>query len=158
MGIKQDIKENLKGFPVTKIDGKPTDEDLNQLETQLSKMAASIPTSIEGGSHVHIGMIMEDTVYRTFSNSGQHSSHQPIQDHSHLQWTRMQLFVSDRWRNTRTRSENSKLTSVSRMHSISKSKRQLTQKGSKLFAAPILVSPIMHQLICSCTFVMVEEI
>ena len=41
-----------------------------KLETELSEMAASIPTSIGGGSHGHIGMITDDTVYRTFSIGG----------------------------------------------------------------------------------------
>ena len=36
MGIKQDVEGNLKGFHVIKIDGQPTVEDLNQLETELS--------------------------------------------------------------------------------------------------------------------------
>ena len=66
MGIKQDVKENLKGFHVTKIDGQPMDEDLNQLETEHSKMAASIPTLNGGGSHGHVGMIADDAVSNFF--------------------------------------------------------------------------------------------
>ena len=66
MVIKQDIKDNLKSFPVMKIDGQPTDEDLNQLKHKLSKTAASIPTINGGGMHQHVGMLMEDLLYCTF--------------------------------------------------------------------------------------------
>ena len=57
MGIKPDIKDNLKIFHITKINGQPTDEDLNKLESKLSEMAASISTSNEGGLHRHDSMI-----------------------------------------------------------------------------------------------------
>ena len=70
MGIKQDVEENLKGFPITKIDGQPTNKDLNQLKTELFEMVASIRTSNNGGSHGHIGMIMDETVYQAFSKGG----------------------------------------------------------------------------------------
>jgi hypothetical protein len=30
MGIKQDIENSLKKFDISKIDGQPTDEDMNQ--------------------------------------------------------------------------------------------------------------------------------
>ena len=47
MGVKQDIEDNLKDFPVTKIDGQPMDKDLNILESELPEMTASIPTTME---------------------------------------------------------------------------------------------------------------
>ena len=50
MGIKQDIEDNLKEFPIIKINGQPTDEDLNKLKSKLSKLAASIPTMEEGNT------------------------------------------------------------------------------------------------------------
>jgi hypothetical protein len=67
MGIKQDIENSLKDHFVTKIDGQPTDEDVTNLIRELSQMLASVPTTNGGGSHGHIGMIIDDAEYRTFS-------------------------------------------------------------------------------------------
>jgi len=33
MGIKQDIKDSLKKFKITKIGGQPTDKDMNKTHT-----------------------------------------------------------------------------------------------------------------------------
>jgi hypothetical protein len=70
MGIKQDIENSLKDHFVTKIDGQPTDEDVTNLIRELSEMLASVPTTNGGGSHGHIGMIIDDAEYRTFSTGG----------------------------------------------------------------------------------------
>ncbi|KAL7482009.1 hypothetical protein ACHAW6_007697, partial [Cyclotella cf. meneghiniana] len=43
-----------------KIDGQPTNENLNQLVRELTKAAASIPTTSGGVAHGHIGMIIPD--------------------------------------------------------------------------------------------------
>eukprot|EP00804_Cyclotella_cryptica_P002902 CCRYP_021007-RA/>CCRYP_021007-RA protein AED:0.15 eAED:0.15 QI:0/0/0/1/1/1/5/0/1206 len=67
MGIKQDIETSLKDHFFTKIDGQPKDEDVTNLIRKLSEMQASVPTTNRGGSHGHIGMIIEDAEYRTFS-------------------------------------------------------------------------------------------
>ena len=67
MGIKQDVKESLKDFPITKIDGQPTDKDLNRLASKLSEMAATIPTTNGRRLHGHVGMIV-GSVQTTFSN------------------------------------------------------------------------------------------
>ena len=72
MGIRQDIEEIVKGFEFTKIDGQPTDEDLNQLTRELARALASIPTTNGGGDHGHIGMITPDVEYITFSTGGAH--------------------------------------------------------------------------------------
>ena len=70
MSIKQDTKDNLKTFLITKIDGQPIDKDLNKLKSTLSELATSIPTINGGGSHGHVGMITDDALYCTFSNGG----------------------------------------------------------------------------------------
>ena len=70
MGIHQDIVNSFKEFEFTKIDGQPTDENLNQLVRELTEAAASIPTTNGGGAHGHIGMIIPDTEYSLFSNGG----------------------------------------------------------------------------------------
>ena len=71
MGIKQNIETSLKDYSFTKIDGQPLDEDVMNLVQEMTKMLASIPTTNGGGSHGHIGMIIEDTEYRTFSTGNQ---------------------------------------------------------------------------------------
>ena len=58
-------------FPISKIDGQAMDENSNKLKSKLSKIAANIPTSNEGGSHRHVGMISKDALYQTFSIRGQ---------------------------------------------------------------------------------------
>ena len=68
--MKQDIEDNLKTLQITKIDSQPTDKDLNKLESKLSELAASFPIMNGGGSHGHVGMIMDDANYCTFSTGG----------------------------------------------------------------------------------------
>eukprot|EP00804_Cyclotella_cryptica_P003006 CCRYP_006011-RA/>CCRYP_006011-RA protein AED:0.39 eAED:0.39 QI:0/0/0/1/1/1/2/0/328 len=67
MGIKQDIKDSLEKFDTTKIDGQPTDKDMNQLTRELGAMLATVPTTNGGGDHGHIGMILNNTEYTSFS-------------------------------------------------------------------------------------------
>ncbi len=69
MGIKQDIKDSLKKFNITKIDGQPTDEDMNQLTQELRAMLATVTTTNGGGDHGHIGMILDNLEYASFSTS-----------------------------------------------------------------------------------------
>ena len=67
MGIKQDIKDSLKKFNITKIGGEPTNKDMNQLTQELGAMLATVPTTNGGGDHGHIGMILDDSEYTSFS-------------------------------------------------------------------------------------------
>lgn len=67
MGLKQDIEDSLEKFDISKIDGQPTDEDMNQLTRELGAMLATVPTTNGGGDHGHIGMILDDTEYTSFS-------------------------------------------------------------------------------------------
>ncbi|KAL7475506.1 hypothetical protein ACHAW6_001416, partial [Cyclotella cf. meneghiniana] len=69
MEIKQDIEDNLEKFNITKIDGQPTDDDMNQLTRELGAMLATLPTTNGGGDHGHIGMILNDSEYTPFSTS-----------------------------------------------------------------------------------------
>ena len=68
MGHKQDIEEALKDCHIKCIDGQPTDEDLTRLESELSAMAASIPTTNGWGLHGHVSMLCEDSDYTSFSH------------------------------------------------------------------------------------------
>ena len=68
MGVKQDVEDSLKDYVITKIDGQPTEKDLSGLKLELSEGLASIPTLNGGGRHGHIGLIIPNTEYTTFSH------------------------------------------------------------------------------------------
>ncbi|KAL7483889.1 hypothetical protein ACHAW6_009529 [Cyclotella cf. meneghiniana] len=72
MVIRQKIKESIKSFEFSKIDGQPMDEDLNQLTGKITKALASFLTTNGGGQQGHIGVIIPDAEYVTFSKSNAH--------------------------------------------------------------------------------------
>ena len=67
MGIRADIRDELKKETVTKIYGQPTSHDLTILEKELIAILASIPTALGGGNFGHVGVIMESTAYSTMT-------------------------------------------------------------------------------------------
>ena len=71
MGIRHDVEEGLKKYEITKIDGQPTDEDLNLLTKELTNAAGSVATQNGGGEHGHIGMVVEEAKYITFSRNAE---------------------------------------------------------------------------------------
>jgi len=70
MGIRHDVEQGLEKYEITKIDGQPTDEDLNLLIKELTNAAGSVATRNGGGEHGHVGMVIDDAEYITFSRSG----------------------------------------------------------------------------------------
>ena len=62
--------DSLCDFKFTKIDGQPTDKDLNLLTKELSTVAASIPTTNGGGQHGHMGLILDAAEYIMFLHNG----------------------------------------------------------------------------------------
>lgn len=70
MGIRHDVEEGLEKYEITKIDGQPEDEDLNKLTKELTNALASVATENGGGEHGHVGLIVEEGEYITFSNGG----------------------------------------------------------------------------------------
>eukprot|EP00804_Cyclotella_cryptica_P002209 CCRYP_018251-RA/>CCRYP_018251-RA protein AED:0.47 eAED:0.47 QI:0/-1/0/1/-1/1/1/0/86 len=70
MGIRHDMEEGLEKYEITKIDGQPTDEDLNKLTKELTNALGSVATELGGGEHGHVGLIVEATEYITFSRGG----------------------------------------------------------------------------------------
>jgi hypothetical protein len=58
MGIRHDVKQGLNKYEITKIDGQPTDEDLNLFMKKLTNAAGSVATQNGGGEHGHVGMVM----------------------------------------------------------------------------------------------------
>ncbi|KAL7480770.1 hypothetical protein ACHAW6_006430 [Cyclotella cf. meneghiniana] len=66
MGVNQDVKESLKDYFISKIDGQPSKEAITKLKLELSKGLASIPTLNGGGRHGHIGLIIPTAEYTNF--------------------------------------------------------------------------------------------
>ena len=59
MGIKQDIEDSLNKFDISKIDG--------PINPGFRAMLATVPTTNGGGDHGHMGMILDDAEYTSFS-------------------------------------------------------------------------------------------
>ena len=59
MGIRHDVEEGLKKYEITRIEGQPTDEQLNLLTKELTNAAGSVATQNGGREHGHIGMVVE---------------------------------------------------------------------------------------------------
>jgi len=70
MGIRHDVEQGLEKYEITKIDGQPTDEDLNLLTKELTNAAGSVATQNGGGEHGHVGMVVDEAEYVTFSRNG----------------------------------------------------------------------------------------
>jgi hypothetical protein len=67
MGIRTDIRDEIRKETVTKIHGQPTSHDLTNLEKEIISTLANIPTTLGGGNHGHVGVIMEPTDYSTMT-------------------------------------------------------------------------------------------
>jgi hypothetical protein len=63
MGVRADIREEVRKETVTKIHGQLTNQDLTTLEKELIAILANIPTTLGGGNHGHAGILMEPTRY-----------------------------------------------------------------------------------------------
>ena len=67
MGIRTDIRDEIRKETVTKIHGQPTSHDLTNLEREIISILANIPTTLGGGNHGHVGVIMNPTEYNTMT-------------------------------------------------------------------------------------------
>ena len=63
MGVRAEIREEVRKETVTKIHGQPTNQDLTILEKELIAILANIPTTLGGGNHGHAGIIIEPEKY-----------------------------------------------------------------------------------------------
>ncbi len=70
MGIRHDVEQGLKKYEITKIDRQPKDEDLNLLTKELTNAAGSVATQNGGREHGHVGMVIDNAEYVTFSKNG----------------------------------------------------------------------------------------
>ncbi len=71
MTIRHDTEDALEKYEITKIDGQPTEEDLNLLVKELSNALGSIATTNGGREHGYVGLIVEEAEYITFSNGNE---------------------------------------------------------------------------------------
>jgi hypothetical protein len=67
MGIQTEIQDEIRKETVTKIHGQPTSHDLTILEKEIIAILANIPTSLGGGRHGHVGVIMNSMEYNTMT-------------------------------------------------------------------------------------------
>ena len=63
MGVRADIREEVRKETVTKINGQPTNHDLTILEREMIAILANIPTTLGGGNHGHAGILMDPARY-----------------------------------------------------------------------------------------------
>ncbi len=63
MGVRAEIREEVRKETVTKIHGQPTNHDLTILEKELIAILANIPTIHGGGNQGHAGIIIEPARY-----------------------------------------------------------------------------------------------
>ncbi len=71
MCIRHDVEQGLEKYEITKIDGQPSDEDLNLLMKELINAAGSVAIQNGGEEHGHVGMVINKAEYITFSNNGE---------------------------------------------------------------------------------------
>ncbi len=67
MGVRTEIRDEIRKETVTKIHGQPTSRDLVNLEKEIIAILANIPTTFGGGNHGHVGIIMSPTKYNTLT-------------------------------------------------------------------------------------------
>jgi len=70
MGIRHNVEQGLDKYEITKIDGQPMDEDLNLLTKESTNAVGSVATQNGGREHDHVGMVIDEAEYVTFSRSG----------------------------------------------------------------------------------------
>ena len=72
MAVKsQSVDDIVSKFPIKtlpRIDGEPTYENINEMMQILYANAATLQSTMGGGTHGHIGLIMKPELYRTLSN------------------------------------------------------------------------------------------
>ena len=67
MGISQGVFDALKAFAIAKIDGQPTEDDINKLTTQLTAALVTISTTNGGGTLGHIRIVVPQSRYVALS-------------------------------------------------------------------------------------------
>ncbi len=71
MVYQEDIEAKLAEKHITRINGQPTDRDLTLLKQELAKITASVPISLGGGKHRHLGLIIPEDEYVKMSHKNE---------------------------------------------------------------------------------------
>ena len=76
------VEDVTNAFPtaVTKITGEPNYESLKNLKDELKANAASIPTTLGGGTHGYLGLILSPAAYAVVSMFSAHIFYAKIVD------------------------------------------------------------------------------
>ena len=109
MGILQDVFNALQAFEITKIDGQPTDDDINKLTTQLTAALVTISTGNGGGKLGHIGIVVPESQYVVYLRAPNLIDQFTLAHTRQPQVTTKRL-VSKKSRNTKRKSSNLKLS------------------------------------------------
>ena len=64
---EQDAWKAVAECTVTKIQGQPTNQDIDLLDDELTAIAASFPSDLGGGLHGHAGLVKSDADYARFA-------------------------------------------------------------------------------------------
>ena len=70
MGAIENTEDLFRKRPVTIVNGQLTYIDVTKLMQELEKMAASVPTASGGEKNDHLGLVMNDTKYKSISHNG----------------------------------------------------------------------------------------
>ena len=81
MGQQDTTEAKIAEKHVTKIHGQPTDRDLSLLRKELVKIVAKEATSLGGGKHGRVGLLMKEADYKNISNGGVAFDAPPHPDH-----------------------------------------------------------------------------
>eukprot|EP00957_Ditylum_brightwellii_P156780 11932736-Ditylum_brightwellii.AAC.1 len=71
------IKAKFPHPTLQRIEGEPDYAEINTLMQQLYKNAATIPSSLGGGAHGHIGLVMEPILYSSLSATACNAPSEP---------------------------------------------------------------------------------
>jgi hypothetical protein len=67
VGIQTEIRDEIRKETVTKIHDQPTSHNIMILEKVIIATLANIPTSLGGGNHGHVGVVMNPMEYNTMT-------------------------------------------------------------------------------------------
>ena len=109
MGILQDVFNALQAFEITKIDGQPTDDDINKLTTQLTAALVTISTANGGGTLGHIGIVVPESRYVALEGAP-NSIDRFTLEHTRQPQVTTRNFVRRKSRSTKRKQSNLKLT------------------------------------------------
>ncbi len=64
--IEQETRKVVTECSVTKIQGQPTNQDIDRLDNELTVIASSFPSELGGGLHGHAGLVKTAANYALF--------------------------------------------------------------------------------------------